>query len=84
MTSVRKLRLGPLPKSDSVKVTFLCPVELKDHLESYAALHSQTYGEKVDVMALIPHMLHAFISRDRLFKRVVASSASMKQPGMVP
>ncbi|MBP6892950.1 MAG: DUF2274 domain-containing protein [Pseudacidovorax sp.] len=69
MTSARKLRLGPLPKADSVKVMFLCPTELKDDLERYAALHSQTYGEKVDATALIPHMLQAFINRDRVFKR---------------
>ncbi|MET3518106.1 hypothetical protein ABIC63_005916 [Pseudacidovorax sp. 1753] len=70
MTSARKLRLGPLPKADSVKVTFPCPTELKDDLERYAALHSQTYGEKVDAIALIPHMLDAFISRDRTFNRI--------------
>lgn len=70
MTSTRKLRLGPLPKADSVKVTFLCPVKLKDHLERYATLHSQIYGEKVDAMALIPHILDAFISRDRTFNRM--------------
>ncbi len=60
---------GPLPKSESVKLTFACPVSLKADLDRYAALHAQTYGEPVDAMTLIPHMLEAFIARDRGFRR---------------
>lgn len=67
--SNRKLRLGPLPRSESVKLTFTCPVILKDELDRYAALHAQTYGEAVDAAALIPHMLEAFMARDRGFKK---------------
>ncbi|SIR70954.1 DUF2274 domain-containing protein [Pseudacidovorax sp. RU35E] len=70
MTSTRKLRLGPLPKNESVKLTFSCPVALKNDLERYAVLHAQTYGETVDAVALIPHMLKAFIRRDRTFHRM--------------
>jgi hypothetical protein len=66
--SANKLRLGPLPKTESVKVTFACPVTLKADLDRYAALHAQTYGEAVDTAMLIPHMLEAFIARDRGFK----------------
>jgi hypothetical protein len=69
MTTMRKLRLGPLPKTESVKLTFACPASLKDDLERYAALHAQTYGEAVDAATLIPHMLEAFMTRDRGFKR---------------
>ncbi|WP_304308287.1 DUF2274 domain-containing protein [Pseudacidovorax intermedius] len=70
MTSTRKLRLGPLPNADTVKITFLCPIELKDDLERYAALHSQAYGLKVDAIVLIPHMLQAFVRKDRTFNRI--------------
>lgn len=35
----------------------------------YAALHAQTYGEAVDAATLIPHMLEAFMARDRGDKR---------------
>lgn len=66
----RKLRLGPLPKTDTVKLTFVCTVVLKAELERYAAMHSQTYGEAVDAATLIPHMLEAFMMRDRGFRRV--------------
>lgn len=32
-----KLRLGPLPKTESLKLTFTCPASLKCDLERYAA-----------------------------------------------
>lgn len=67
--STTKLRLGPLPKTENLKLTFTCPASLKADLEHYAALHSQTYGEEVDALTLIPHMLEAFMARDRVFKR---------------
>jgi len=57
--------LGPLPKTESVRLTFACPVTLKADLDRYAALYAQTYGEAVDAVTLIPHMLEAFMARDR-------------------
>jgi hypothetical protein len=63
----RKLRLGPLPKTETVKLTFTCTVVLKAELERYAAMHSQAYGEPVDALTLIPHMLETFMARDRGF-----------------
>lgn len=69
MSATRKLRLGPLPKTESIKLTFACPASLKTDLDRYAAVHAQTYGETVDAMTLIPHMLEAFMAGDRGFKR---------------
>ncbi|HQY95278.1 DUF2274 domain-containing protein [Caldilinea sp.] len=68
MSTTRKLRLGPLPKTESIKMTFTCPTSLKADLDRYAALHAQTYGETVDAATLIPHMLEAFMAGDRGFK----------------
>ncbi|HGW5374907.1 TPA: DUF2274 domain-containing protein [Pseudomonas aeruginosa] len=65
----RKLRLGPLPKTESVKLTFACPASLRADLERYAALHAQTYGGTVDAVTLIPYMLEAFMSADRGFRK---------------
>ena len=65
----RKPRLGPLPKTEIVKITFSCSVVLKAELERYAAMHAQAYGEPVDALTLIPHMLEAFMARDRGFRR---------------
>jgi hypothetical protein len=67
-TSASKLRLGPLPKTETVKLTIALTAALKVDLERYAALHAQTYGEPVDAVTLIPHMLESFIMRDRGFK----------------
>ena len=69
MSTARKLRLGPLPKLESTKLTFACPASLRADLDRYAALHAQTYGEAVDAATLIPHMLEAFMARDRAFRR---------------
>ena len=68
MSTARKLRLGPLPSSGSTKLTFTCPASLKADLDAYAALHAQAYGEAVDAVTLIPHMLEAFMAGDRGFK----------------
>ena len=68
MSTTKKLRLGPLPNTESVKLTFACPASLKADLDRYAALHAQAYGEVVDVEKLIPHMLEAFMAGDRGFK----------------
>lgn len=70
--SPKKLRLGPLPDMQTVKLTFSCPATLKADLDRYAALHAQTYGEAVDAVTLIPHMLEAFMARDRGFRNKVA------------
>ena len=63
-----QLKLGPLPKVVLTKITFACTTHLKADLDCYAELHAQTHGEPVDAVALIPHMLAAFIDQDRLFK----------------
>ncbi|MDP3285143.1 MAG: DUF2274 domain-containing protein [Desulfobacterales bacterium] len=69
MSTTRKLRLGPLPKTESIKLTFMCPTSLKADLDRYAALHAQTYGETADAATLIPHMLEAFMHGDRGFRK---------------
>lgn len=69
MSTTKKLRLGPLPKTESTKLTFACPATLKADLDRYAALYAQTYGEVVDAATLIPHMLEAFMAGDRGFRR---------------
>lgn len=69
MNTTRKLRLGPLPKLESVKLTFACPASLKADLDRYAALHAQEHGEAVDAATLVPYMLEAFMAGDRGFKR---------------
>ena len=55
MSTPKRLRLGPLPSSSSVKMTIVCPTTLKADLDRYASLHAQAYGEVVDAEKLIVH-----------------------------
>lgn len=79
MNAPKKLRLGPLPKTESVKLTFSCPASLKADLDRYAALYAQAYGETVDAMVLIPHMLEAFMAGDRGFRRGPTASKARQR-----
>jgi hypothetical protein len=74
--SAAKLRLGPLPNATMVKLTVTMTDELKTALERYAELHSQLHGEKADATMLIPHMLAAFIARDRVFRKQQAAGST--------
>ncbi len=75
--TTRKLRLGPLPKTESTKLTFACSASLKDDLDRYAALHAQTYGEAVNAATLVPHMLEAFMAGDRGFRNGSTAEAKV-------
>ncbi|MDO8771096.1 MAG: DUF2274 domain-containing protein [Burkholderiaceae bacterium] len=74
-----RLRLGPLPKLDTVKLTLTIPATLKDDLDRYAALHGQSWGYPIDAIALIPHMLQTFMSRDRGFRQAAKEVSAPKQ-----
>ncbi|WP_454557381.1 DUF2274 domain-containing protein [Paracoccus kondratievae] len=74
MSTTKKLRLGPLPSSSSVKLTFTCPASLKADPDCYAQLHAQTYGEAADAATLIPHMPVAFMAVDWGSGRVARAS----------
>lgn len=82
--STNKLRLGPLPKAETIKLTISLSANLKAMLDHYAALHAQAYGESVDGVALIPHILEAFMVRDREFKKYLAKTGSATHPEPVP
>lgn len=64
-----KLRLGPLPKTEVVRLTIAIPAKVKADLDRYAELYAAAYGEPADAATLVPHMLAAFMDRDRGFRR---------------
>ena len=75
-----KIRLGPLPRTERIKVTITIPAALKARLDQYAGLHAQAWGsEPVDAATLIPHMLEQFMARDRAFNAALKS-----RPGHAP
>ena len=73
-----KLRLGPLPRTELVRLNVSLPAMVKADLDRYAELYGAAYGEAIDAAALVPHMLAAFMERDRAFqkRRQVASPAT--------
>lgn len=66
--------------STTKKLTFACPATLKANLDRYAALHAQAYGEAVDALTLIPHMLEAFMAGDRGFRKGGTPKATPPKP----
>jgi hypothetical protein len=65
--STNRLRLGRLPKAESVRISVAIPVELRWRVKLHAHLHSQAHGEPFVAVGLILHMLDASISRDSQF-----------------
>lgn len=78
--NTNKLRLGPLPKATTVKLTVTIPTDLKTMLDRYAAQHSQAYGEPVDASSFVPHMLEAFMARDRVFNAMRTKTTRSPSP----
>ena len=71
-----KLRLGPLPRTEVVRLTIVLPATIKADLDRYAKLYGAAYGAEVDAATLVPHMLAAFMGRDRAFQRTRQSEGS--------
>ena len=82
MTS--KLRLGPLPKTEVVRMTIVLPATVKADLDRYAELYGASYGETVDAAGLIPHMLTAFMERDRAFRSACHASRAVSEGSASP
>lgn len=74
-----RLSLGALPRSDSVKLTITLTAELKAQLDAYAEVHGHVHQVPVDANSLIPHILAAFISRDRGFNAMRSRFAGSQQ-----
>ena len=77
------LKLKKLPDRVPVKLSIFIAPELHDALSSYAALYANTYGASEPVEELVPAMLAAFLSGDRVFQKArskdLASGAPSRQ-----
>ncbi|MEO9228800.1 MAG: DUF2274 domain-containing protein [Devosia sp.] len=69
-----RLSLGPIPKPEAVKMTITLSAELKGQLDAYAQVHARVYQVPVDAVGLVPHMLAAFIARDRGFRAMLQTN----------
>jgi hypothetical protein len=70
-TGMNRLSLGPIPRPDAVKLTITLSAELKAQLDAYAEVHARVHQAPADAVVLIPHMLAAFMARDRTFRSMV-------------
>lgn len=73
-----KLRLGPMPRTELVRLTVALPTAVKADLDRYAELYGTVYGEAVDTTALVPHMLATFMERDRAFRKARQGSGATR------
>jgi len=64
-----RLRMGPLPKQETIKMTVSLTAELKEELDRYVATYRRLYGQQVDAAMLVPHMLARFMQTDRGYRR---------------
>lgn len=71
-----KLRLGPLPEAETVRLTVTLSASVKADLDRYAELYAAAYGKPADVPTLVPHMLATFMDRDRAFRRAAQAAGS--------
>ena len=76
-----KLRLGPLPNTEMIRLTIALPAAVKADLDRYAELYRAASGEGVNAAALAPHMLAALMERDRGF-RSSRQAADASKPGV--
>jgi hypothetical protein len=75
-----KLKIGPLPNPEKVKLLVQISVELKESLDQYAQLHSKLGGRQVDAVTLIPYMLQSFVDRDWGFRSLRKSQHESSNP----
>src|SRR5262249_49719848 len=63
--TVADLKLGPLPKHNTVRVPLVLSEPFKEELDAYAIEHSKQHGEPVPETAeLIIHILETFLRPD--------------------
>lgn len=79
------LKLGPLPKLGTARITITIPEPLKEELDLYAAEYSRLHGE-ADAATLIPHMLESFLRSDRGWRSRKAKGTALpaKREGREP
>lgn len=75
---MNRLSLGPIPKVELVRLAITVPAPLKADLDRYAQLHEQAWGEKTDAAALIPHIVGAFLAKDKEFQRACKTNNAFR------
>jgi len=64
-----ELKLAKLPPRQPIKIKIEVSPDLNKSLEAYAEAYREAYGETEEVDELIPYMLEAFLTSDRVFTK---------------
>ena len=63
------MKLGKLPDRTPVKMNVVLTPSLAKRVREYADFYAETYGNKEEVVELIPFILEAFLDGDTAFKK---------------
>ncbi|WP_100175540.1 DUF2274 domain-containing protein [Bradyrhizobium nitroreducens] len=74
------MKLAKLPDRTPVRMNVVFAPGLAQRLREYAAFYAETYGNKEEVVELIPFMLEAFLDGDADFRRSRRSAATDVAP----
>jgi len=82
---VAHLKLGPLPKHNTVRVPLVLSEPFKEELDAYAIEHSRQHGEPVPETAeLIIHILETFLRSDPAWRSHRKQRAKRKPVNVEP
>ena len=82
-----QMKIFPLPRQESARLSITISKPLMEALELYAADFKAAFKCDADVVSLIPQMLEAFIRSDKAFMKRHAASIreqSARAPSPLP
>jgi hypothetical protein len=71
---MNQLKIGPLPRQESARLSITVSKPVMEALELYAADFNAFFSCDTDVVSLVPQMLEAFIRSDKAFMKRHAAS----------
>ena len=71
---MNQMKLSPLPRQESARLSITLPKPLIEALELYTSDFKECFGCEADVASLVPQMLEAFIRSDKAFMKRHAAS----------
>jgi hypothetical protein len=77
---VPTIKLPPIPIEDMIPVRFAMPGSKHAELMDYLAYFNESHRSDVDLKALLPHLVAAYLADDRSFARWRAARSAATQP----
>jgi hypothetical protein len=76
---MQTIKLSPIPVEEFVPVRFAMPGNKHVELLDYLAYFNESHRSDVDLKALLPHLLTAFMAEDRAFRRWRSARSAPKE-----